>query len=143
MSVEDEYQAVAREWEQHPLLQGLSVTVTELQRGHACLEMQRTATNVSGVRDSINGGVQATVAEIAAHIATSTLLGAGERIVGTQDLGVSYLYSARAMRTVIEARVLRHGRLTTVDAEVRVGDEGEDAGRINAKVRVTCALARA
>jgi acyl-coenzyme A thioesterase PaaI-like protein len=97
---------------------------------------------VSGVRDSINGGVQATVAEMAAHIAVTTLLGKGERIEGTQDLGISYLFSATSLRTVIEARVLRHGRLTVVDAEVRVGDEGEDVGRINAKVRVTLALGR-
>jgi len=41
-----------------------------------------------------------------------------------------------------EARVLRHGRLTVVDVEVHVGEVGEDEGRMNAKARVTCALAR-
>jgi uncharacterized protein (TIGR00369 family) len=142
MSVATEWAGLAAEWERHPLFEALSVTVIELQRGHACLEMERTATNVLGVRDSINGGVQATVAEMAAHIAVTTLLGERERIEGTQDLGISYLYSATSLRTVIDARVLRHGRLTVVDAEVRVGDEDEEAGRINAKVRVTCALAR-
>lgn len=143
MTIAAPFDALARGWERHPLLVGLEVTVSDLERGRACLEMQRNATNVSGVRHSINGGVQATVAEIAAHLAASTLLGEGEWIEGTQDLSVSYLYSARARRTLIEAQVLRHGRLTVVDVELRVGDEGEDRRRLNAKVRVTCALGRA
>lgn len=142
MTIDAPFEVLAREWERHPLLAGLEVSVTDVERGRACLEMQRNSTNVSGVRDSINGGVQATVAEIAAHIATSTLLSDGEWIEGTQDLGISYLYSVRAQRTLIEAQVLRHGRLTVVDVELRVGDEGDDARRLNAKVRVTCALGR-
>ena len=142
MTVEATLDDLARVWEQRPLLRGLGVTVTELDRGRACLALARNDTNVAGVRDSINGGVQATVAEIAAHLATSTLLGPGEHIVGTQDLGISYLMSAVSAATTIEARVLRHGRLTVVDVELRVGDEGESLGELNAKVRVTCALGR-
>jgi uncharacterized protein (TIGR00369 family) len=104
--------------------------------------MERNDTNVSGVRDSINGGVQATYAEVAAHIAIGTLLDDGGRISGTQDVSVSYAYSATSMWTMAEARVLRHGRLTVVDVDVRVGDAGDDEGRLNAKARVTCSLAR-
>jgi len=142
MTVAVSYGDLVNEWEQRPLLRELGVTVTELDRGHAHLAMARNATNVAGVRDSINGGVQATVAEIAAHLASSTLLGAGEHIVGTQDLGISYLMSATSAVTTIDARVLRHGRLTVVDVELRVGDEGDALGQLNAKVRVTCALGR-
>ena len=142
MTATTAFDELVREWEQRPLLRGLGVTVSEAARGHLCLEMERNDTNVSGVRNSINGGVQASVAEIAAHITATTLLGDGEYLVGTQDLSISYLYSARAMTTVIEARVLRHGRLTVIDVELRVGDEGEDHGRINAKVRVTCVMGR-
>lgn len=142
MTVDARFDDLAREWEQRPLLRGLGVTVTGLEEGRACLAMARNGTNVSGVRDSINGGVQATVAEVAAHLAATTLLGAGEYVVGTQDLSISYLTSATAAVTAIDARVLRHGRLTVVDAELRVGDEGEHAGQLNAKVRVTCALGR-
>lgn len=142
MTAVDSFEELAREWERRPLLDGLGVTVTNLEPGHACLALARNDTNVAGVRDSINGGVQATVAEIAAHLATSTLLGAGEYIVGTQDLGISYLMSATSAVTTIDARVLRHGRLTVVDVELRVGDEGDAAGQLNAKVRVTCALGR-
>ena len=133
---------LVREWEQRPLLRGLGLTVSELGRGHACLELALNRTNATGVRDSINGGVQATVAEIAAHLATSTLLGSGEYIEGTQDLSISYLTSARAAVTLIEARVLRHGRLTVVDVDLGPGDEGDTASQLNAKARVTCALGR-
>ena len=91
MTVAEPFDALVSEWERHPLLVGLEVSVIDLERGRACLEMQRNSTNVSGVRNSINGGVQATVAEIASHLATATLLGDGEWIEGTQELSVSYL----------------------------------------------------
>lgn len=142
MTVAPPFEELVREWEGRPLLRALGVTVSDLDPGRACLALARNETNVAGVRDSINGGVQATVAEMAAHLATTTLLGAGEHIEGTQDLGISYLASATAALTLIEARVLRHGRLTVVDVELRVGGDDADAGRINAKVRVTCALGR-
>ena len=82
------------------------------------------------------------MAEIAAHLATSTLLEQGDQIEFTQDLSISYLYSVRATTTLIEAKVLRQGRLTVVDVEILVGDEDEDSGRLNAKVRVPCSLGR-
>lgn len=129
-------------WESRPLLRELAITVREIEPGRVQLAMERNSTNVSGVRDSINGGVQATYAELAAHIAIATLLGEGERIEGTQDVSVSYMYSATAKWTLAEARVLRHGRLTVVDVDIRVGDPGDDEGRANARARVTCALGR-
>lgn len=136
------FAALIHEWECRPLLVELGVSITELRRGGALLELKRNTTNVAGVRNSINGGVQAAVAEIAAHLATMTLLEDGDQIEVTQDLSISYLYSVRAATTLIDAKVLRHGRLTVIDVEIRAGDEGEDFGRLNAKVRVTCALER-
>ena len=143
MTVETRFDELARSWEARTLLRELGITVREIEPGRALLAMERNGTNVSGVRDSINGGVQATYAELAAHIAIGTLLSEGERIDGTQDVSVSYVYSATSMWTIAEARVLRHGRLTVVDVDVRVGDAGDDEGRLNAKARVTCSLARA
>jgi uncharacterized protein (TIGR00369 family) len=142
MTVAAPFDELATDWERRPLLAALGVTVEEAEPGRVLLAMQRNGTNVAGVRDSINGGVQATIAEVAAQIAAQTLLGEREHIEVTQDLGISYLYSARARRTLVEARVLRRGRLTVVDVELRVGDPGDDAGRINAKARVTCRLGR-
>ena len=142
MTVATGFEVLVEGWESRPLLRELGISVREIEPGRVLLAMERNGTNVSGVRDSINGGVQATFAELAAHIAIETLLGAGERIVGTQDVSVSYVYSATSIWTMAEARVLRHGRLTVVDVDVRVGDAGDDEGRLNAKARVTCALVR-
>ncbi len=142
MTVETRFDELAKSWEVRPLLRELGITVREIEPGRVLLAMERNGTNVSGVRDSINGGVQATYAELAAHIAIGTLLGEGERIDRTQDVSVSYLFSATSKWTMAEARVLRHGRLTVVDVDVRVGEPGEDEGRLNAKARITCALVR-
>lgn len=142
MTVSVVFDELVRDWEARPLLRELGISVREIEPGRVLLAMERNGTNVSGVRDSINGGVQATYAELAAQMAIGTLLGEGERIDGTQDVSVSYVYSATAKWTMAEARVLRHGRLSVVDVDVRVGDAGEDEGRLNAKARVTCALSR-
>ena len=141
MTVAVSFEELVSDWEDRPLLRGLGLTVSRLDRGHACLELALNSTNATGVRDSINGGVQATVAEIAAHLATATLLGPGEYIEGTQDVSISYLTSARAAVTRIEARVLRHGRLTVVDVDLAPGGDEADE-QLNAKARVTCALGR-
>jgi acyl-coenzyme A thioesterase PaaI-like protein len=137
-------EAVRAHWEAHPRLRGLQVAVVDVARGHACLELTRHATNVAGVRDSINGGVQATLAEVAAHIALETVLAPGERIAATQDFGISYLSSAVALLTRIEARVLRHGRLSVVAVESRPAPtlEGGEEPPLNTIARVTCIVRR-
>jgi uncharacterized protein (TIGR00369 family) len=142
MTVETRFDELVSDWEARPLLRELGITVREIEPGRVLLAMERNGTNVSGVRDSINGGVQATYAELATHIAIGTLLGQGERIEQTQDVSISYLYSATSKWTMAEAQVLRYGRLTVVDLDVRVGEPGEDEGRLNAKARITCALGR-
>jgi acyl-coenzyme A thioesterase PaaI-like protein len=69
MTVETRFDELARSWEARPLLRELGITVREIEPGRALLSMERNGTNVSGIRDSINGGVQVTYAELAAHIA--------------------------------------------------------------------------
>ena len=101
--------------------------------------MRRTEITVGGVRNSINGGVVAAFAELAAHCALQTLLGEGEVIEGTQETNISYITSATGAETVAEATVLRKGgRLCVVDVDVRDGGTGE----LNAKSRTTLVLAR-
>ncbi len=150
------FEELARSWEQRPLLKELGMSVRQIEPGRVVMAMERNGTNVSGVRDSINGGVQATFAELAAHVAIATLLGAGERVEATQDISVSYLHSATARWVMADAEVLRHGRLSVVDVELSVGIDGPGMpGRprggqlgpraerqVNARARVTCALGR-
>ncbi len=107
--------------------------------GRVRLTMQRTDVTVGGVRNSINGGVVAAFAELAAHCALRTLLADGEVIEGTQETNLSYITSAVGAETVAEATVLRKGgRLCVVDVDVRDGGTGE----LNAKSRTTLVLAR-
>ncbi len=120
------------------LFDAFSISVEAAEDGHARLAMRRTDITVGGVRGSINGGVVAALAELAAHLALRSALSADQAIEATVDLSISYLSSARGDPTVAEGRVLRKGsRLCVSDVEIRDGE----SGRLNAKARVTCALA--
>ncbi len=120
------------------LFDALSISVEAAGDGHARLAIRRTDVTVGGVRSSLNGGVVAALAEIAAHLALRSALAAGEQIEATVDLSISYLSSARGDTTVAEGRLLRKGsRLCVSEVEIRDGE----SGRLNAKARVTCALA--
>ena len=126
-------------WQSQPFLIALDIGVEHLDRGYAKLSMRRTNVTVGGIRNSINGGVVASYAELVARVALSTALEEGESIEGTVDLGVSYLSSARGDPTLAEARLLRKGgRLCVCDVEIRDGANGA----INAKARVTNSIAR-
>ena len=94
-----------------------------------------------GVRDSINGGVLASMAELAAHVALRSIVEDGGRVARTQDLSISYTSSARAEYTVAEATVLRIGRLAVVDVAIAESDHGgERTGALNCQARVSCIL---
>lgn len=136
-------EALARWWNGQPYLAALSLEVAELEEGRARLVLHRSEVNVAGVRDSINGGVLASFAELAAHVALRSVLGEGGRVAHTQDLSISYTSSARAARTVAEATVLRVGRLAVVDVAIAEGDDrGERTGALNCQARVSCVLER-
>ncbi len=126
-------------WESQPFLIALDIGVERLDEGYAKLSMRRTKVTVGGIRNSINGGVVASYAELVARVALSTALEEGESIEGTVDLGVSYLSSARGDPTLAEGRLLRKGgRLCVCDVEISDGTNGT----INAKARVTNAITR-
>ena len=119
------------------LLEAFSTTVEPLEGG-ARLSMRRTDVTVGGVRNSINGGVLATLVELAAHCALQASLAPGEVIEGTVDLSVSFLRASLGDPTVAEARRLRMGsRLCACTVEVRNGETGD----LNVVGRVTLALA--
>ncbi len=133
------YETLARHWEARPYLAELSITIASLDEGEARLTMPRNDVTVGGIRDSINGGVVASYAELAAEIALSTTLGPGEAIEGAIDVGLSYLTSALGETTLAVGRVLRKGgRICVCDVEVLDGV----SGAINAKARVSYAITR-
>ncbi len=131
-------ETVAAYWQAQPLFAALDIRVEALERGHARLALHRNDRSVGGVRDSINGGVLATLAEVAAHLCLRTALDAGSRIERTQDVGISYASSAVAPRTVAEARLLRVGRTALIGVEITDGDDGH----LNCAARVSCLVGR-
>ncbi|MEE8422418.1 MAG: PaaI family thioesterase [Dehalococcoidia bacterium] len=131
--------ALKERWQASPYLAAFDMSVDTLEEGRARLTMTRNNVSVGGIRDSINGGVIASFAELAAEIALATTLGPGESIERSVDVGISYLTSALGNPTVAEGRVLRKGgRLCVCDVDIL---DGED-GAINAKARVSFAIVR-
>ena len=119
------------------LLEAFATTVEPVEGG-VRLVMERTDVTVGGVRNGINGGVLATLVELAGHLALRAVLEDGVHIERTQEVGLSFLSAARA-QTVADARVLRlGGRLGVASVEVRDGE----TGTLNVAGRVTCVLAR-
>ncbi len=129
---------VAEWWRSQPLPRAFGLSLEALEDGYARLTMPRNEVTVGGIRDGINGGVLATYAELAAHVALRTILDAGGRVERTQDISVSYLSAARGQPTVAEARVLRRGRLSVVEVTLTDGE----SGTLNCRARVSCVIAR-
>lgn len=126
-------------WESQPFASALGIRVEALEPGVATLLLERSGVSVSGIRDSLNGGVVAACAELAGRLALYTELGDGESLGGTVDLSVSFISAARGDPTRVVGRLLRKGgRLCVSDVEVRDGQ----SGALNAKARVTTAIAR-
>ncbi len=119
------------------LLRELGAVVEAAGGGTARLAIDRERVQLRGVRDSINGGIVAALAEAAFRVCLEVLLEPGERLGRTQEVTVAYLSAARGERTTFEARLLRKGRRLAV-GEVEVRDAG--SGELNAKAQVSCAL---
>jgi len=129
----------ATDWDARPFFQTFGVRVALREPGRAWLEVDRTAIELRGVRNSINGGIVAALGQAATAVCLDTVLEAHERAGAAQELAVSYPSAARGARTLVEARLLRKGgRLAVLEAEVR--DAG--TGTINAKVVVAWTIER-
>lgn len=132
------FDAVAAYWQALPLCAELDIRVEAVARGYARLAIHRNNRSVGGVRNSLNGGVLATLAELAAHVCLGTTLEADGAIERTQDVSISFASSATAARTVAEAHALRVGRTAIASVTITDGDDGH----LNCAARVSCVLAR-
>ncbi len=128
---------VAAYWQQQPLFALFGLEVEALDEGYARLTVARESVPLRGIRDSLNGGVVASLGEAATQLCLSTQLAPHERLGPTHEISVSYLTSARGERTIAEARLLRRGRRIAV-ADVEIRDASD--GAINAKVRVSLGI---
>ena len=132
-------EAVAAYWEQQPLYAMFGIGIEALEEGYARIGVDRDRVPLRGVRDSLNGGVVASLGEAAAQLCLSTQLMPNEVLGVTHEVSVSYLTSARGEHTVAEARLLRRGgRIAVADVELRDTTDGA----INAKIRVSMGIDR-
>ena len=139
MSADAAFEALAARWRERPLFALFGLEPEAIADGYARIGVERDAVPLRGVRDSLNGGVVASLGEAAALLCLTTALTPEEEPGPTHEISVSYLTSARGERTTAEARLLRRGRRVAV-ADVEVRDASD--GALNAKIRVTLGIAR-
>ena len=120
--------------EASPLYREFGARVVVLDGERAQLSVPRESVRLRGVRDSINGGVVATLAAAVGRLLLQSRLGDGQRAGRVSDLDIAYLSAARGSVTTFEASMLRQGRQVAV-CEVEVRDA--DDGTLNAKARLS------
>lgn len=119
-----------------PFHRYLGLTLAERRDGYARLRLTVTENTPTGVGGSVNGGVIATLIDMAAIPAVFTGLREGSLPAGTADLQVTYLRQAHGAWIDGEATVIKRGRQLCV-VEVSVVN---DAGELCARGRVLYAL---
>jgi len=119
-----------------PFHRYLGLTLEERSDGFARLRLRRTADTPTGIGGSVNGGVIATMIDMATIPAVFTGLPEGAVPAGTADLQVTYLRQAQGAWLDAAATVIKRGRqLSTVEVSV-----SNDAGVLCARGRVLYAL---
>lgn len=108
----------------NPFHQYLGLTLVSAELDRARLRIVKTETTPQGIGGSINGGVLATLIDMAGVAAVFTNLMPVSQPAGTADLNVTYLRPAQGKWVDAEAVVLKRGRqLCTVEVKV-VNDDG-------------------
>ena len=119
-----------------PFHQYLGLTLVERRDDYARLRLRKTTTTPTGIGGSVNGGVIATMIDMATIPAVFTGMRPGSEPAGTADLQVTYLRQAHGNYIDAEATVIKRGRqLCTIEVSVI-----DDEGRLCARGRVLYAL---
>lgn len=125
-----------RGFDARPFHRYLGLTLAEWRTDYARLRLERTEQTPTGIGGSVNGGVIATMIDMAAIPAVFSALTESCHPAGTADLQVTYLRQAHGAWIDAEAHVVKRGRqLCYVDVEVKDAE-----GRLCAKGRVLYAL---
>jgi uncharacterized protein (TIGR00369 family) len=88
-----------------PLISGWGLTIEAVEPGQAVMVLAPTKAVINGSRGTVNGGVLATIADMASAIALSTAFD-GAMPFATSDLHIRYLEPARG-EVRAEASVVR------------------------------------
>ena len=125
-----------RTFDEHPFHQYLGLKLVETKPDFVRLRLEKTATTPAGIGGSVNGGVLATMIDMAGVAPGFTKIAEGSQPPGTADLNITYLRQAQGLWLDAEARVVKRGRqLCTI--EVRITN---DSGDLCAIGRVLYAL---
>lgn len=119
-----------------PFHRYLGLRLLERRDGYARLRLTITENTPTGVGGSVNGGVIATLVDMAVIPAVFTGMRSGSLPAGTADLQVTYLRQAHGAWIDGEATVIKRGRQLCV-VEVAVSN---DRGVLCARGRVLYAL---
>ena len=109
---------------ENPFHRYMGLTIAEVTPDMARLRLTVTATTPTGIGGSVNGGVLATMVDMAAVAAVFSKTMEGSLPAGTADLSITYLRQAHGAWLEAEARVIKRGRqLSTVEVNI-LNDQG-------------------
>ncbi len=122
-----------------PFHKYLGISLEEYRPDFARLRLQISADTPTGIGGSVNGGVIATLIDMAVIPAVFAGLKEGSLPAGTADLQVTYLRQSHGQWIDAEATVIKRGRqLCTIEVSVN-----NDEGVLCARGRVLYALRNA
>lgn len=123
-------------FDEKPFHQYLGLSLVERREDYARLRLTIGPTTPTGIGGSVNGGVLATMVDMAAVPAVFTNLREGTTPAGTADLQITYLRQAHGEWVDAEAVVIKRGRqLVTIEVSIKSSD-----GKLCARGRVLYAL---
>ena len=109
----------------NPFPQYMGLTVAEVVPDEARLRLTVSNTTPTGIGGSVNGGVLATMVDMAAVAAVFSKALTGSMPAGTADLSITYLRQAHGQWLDAEAKVIKRGRqLCTVEVNI-LNDQGK------------------
>ena len=112
-------QGFIQDFDNNPFHIYLGLTVAEQRKDYGRLRLQRTESTPTGIGGSVNGGVIATMIDMATIVAIFSDLPESTMPAGTADLAVTYLRQAHGEWIDAEALVIKRGRqLCSVEVSV-------------------------
>lgn len=116
-------------FDEHPFHRYLGLSLVETREDFARLRLTIGEQTPTGIGGSVNGGVIATMVDMAAIPAVFSGLTADSQPAGTADLQVTYLRQSHGRWIDAEATVIKRGRqLCSVEVSI-VNDSGELCAR--------------
>lgn len=108
-----------------PFHQYLGMTLEEQDKDFARVRLTINETTPTGIGGSVNGGVIATIVDMAAVPAVFTNMREDSQPAGTADMSITYLRQSHGVWLDATARVIKRGRqLCTIEVKVE-NDQGE------------------